>query len=65
MRLSFRLRLVFRPAMSQITLLSNTFVDDQSAKIRAKEVPWPVRPFPYSLYPQLTAAHRRATNAQG
>ncbi|VDC06696.1 unnamed protein product [Peniophora sp. CBMAI 1063] len=27
--------------MSQITLLSNTFVDDQSAKIRAKEVPWP------------------------
>ncbi|KZV73360.1 ATPase V1 complex subunit H [Peniophora sp. CONT] len=27
--------------MSQITLLSNPFVDDQSSKIRAKEVPWP------------------------
>ena len=36
--------------MSQITLLSNTFVDDQSAKIRAKEVPWPVRPSLQCIY---------------
>jgi hypothetical protein len=41
--------------MSSTSLVSNSYVDETSSKIRAKEVPWPVRSRPPRAIPELTA----------